>query len=274
MFIHLKDVFFSYERAKEEVEALKNINLEIEKGEFVSIVGPNGSGKSTLARLINAINIPRKGDVFINGINTKEEKYLWEIRRKIGMVFQNPDNQIVASVVENDVAFGLENLGFPSQEIRERVDKALSMVGLSMYKKSEPHYLSGGQKQRLAIAGVLAMEPECIVFDEPTSMLDPRGRKEVRLLIRELNEKKGITILLITQDMEEVLLSRRVIALLNGEIVFDGYPQDLFSDPIFLDKLSLSLTRTGELVHKLRKDGVKIPQNIMKREEFVEYLCK
>ncbi len=274
MFIHLKDVSFSYDKAKVEREVLRNIDLKIEKGEFVGIVGPNGSGKSTLARLINAINIPRKGDVFINGINTKDEEYLWEIRREVGMVFQNPDNQIVASVVENDVAFGLENLGLPSHEIRERVDKALSMVGLAPYKKNDPHYLSGGQKQRLAIAGILAMEPECIIFDEPTSMLDPKGRKEVLSLIEELNREKGITVILITQDMEEVLLSQRVIALLDGEVKFDGRPQELFSDLELLDKLSLSLTKTGELVYRLRQEGIPIPKNIIKKEEFIEFLCR
>ncbi len=274
MFIHLKDVFFAYDKGKESKDVLKNINIEIKKGEFITIVGPNGSGKSTLAKLLNAIYIPRKGDVFISGYNTKDEQYLWDIRRKVGMVFQNPDNQIVASVVENDVAFGLENLGLSPSYIRKKVDEVLEMVGLLEYKKSEPHYLSGGQKQRLAIAGVLAMEPDCIVFDEPTSMLDPKGRKEVLELVKKLNKDKGITVIFITQDMEEVLLSERVIALLDGEIKFDDASPLLFSDVSLLDKLSLSLTRIGEIVQALKKEGFSIPENIIRRKDLINFLCR
>lgn len=271
MFIHLNDVYFSYEKDKEDV--LKNISLSIKEGEFISIVGPNGSGKSTLVRLINAIYIPRTGDVFVDGLNTRDSSCIWEIRRRVGMVFQNPDNQIVASVVENDVAFGLENLGLPSEEIRKRVDEVLSLVGLSQYKRSEPHYLSGGQKQKLAIAGILAMEPRGIIFDEPTSMLDPKGKKEVLDLIINLN-RKGVTIVLITQDMEEVLLSNRIIALLKGEIKFDGSPERLFSNFELLEKLSLAFTKTGELVHMLYNEGVPIPKNIIRRKEFIDFLCR
>ncbi len=273
MFIHLKDVFFAYDRGKESRDVLKNINIEIKEGEFVTIVGPNGSGKSTLSKLLNAIYIPRKGDVFVGGYNTKDEQYLWEIRRMVGMVFQNPDNQIVASVVENDVAFGLENLGLPPSEIRKKVDEVLDIVGLLEYKKSEPHYLSGGQKQRLAIAGILAMEPNCIVLDEPTSMLDPKGRREVLRLIKKLNKDKGLTVILITQDMEEVLLSKRTIALFDGKIEFDGTSLALFSNPALLDRLSLSLTKIGEIVQILRREGFSIPENIITRRDLINFLC-
>ncbi len=272
MSIVFKNVSFSYK--KEAGYVLKDINLKINKGEFVSIVGPNGSGKSTFGRLINAIYIPQKGDVFISELNTKDTSQLWNIRRKVGMVFQNPDNQIVASIVENDVAFGLENLGFPSEVIRNRVNEALSIVGLLEFRHREPHYLSGGQKQRLAIAGILAMEPEYIILDEPTSMLDPKGKREVLNLIKKLNKENKITIILITQDMEEVLLTDRSIALLDGTIEFDGDSKDLLSDFDKLNKLSLSPTKIGFLVHLLRRDGLKIPNKIFKREELVECLCR
>ncbi|HID16632.1 MAG TPA: ATP-binding cassette domain-containing protein, partial [Candidatus Atribacteria bacterium] len=209
-----------------------------------------------------------------DNLNTKDKANTWEIRRRIGMVFQNPDNQIVASVVEKDVAFGLENLGIPSKEIRKRVDEALDVVGLSNFRNMEPHYLSGGQKQRLAIAGILAMHPECIILDEPTSMLDPKGKREVLDLLVKLNTKFGITIIFITQDMEEVLLSRRTIGILDGRIIFNGTPREIFNDLEILDLLSLSLTKVGEIVYYLRQQGINIPYHILKREELVEFLCK
>ena len=273
MFIKIKDVYYSYPNDSDRY-VLDNISLEIKKGELLSLIGPNGSGKSTFAKLLNVLILPVKGEVFIDGINTKDKDNIWDIRKKIGMVFQNPDNQIVASIVENDVAFGPENLGLLPSEINKRVNKSLEIVGLAEFRKSEPHYLSGGQKQRLAIAGVLAMEPECIVMDEPTSMLDPEGKKEVLNIIDRLNKDLGITIILITQDMDEILQTERTIALNQGKIYLEGSSRSIFEDFNKLEKISLGLTKIGELVYELSKEGISFPSYILGEDDLVNYLCK
>ena len=233
-FIEIKDLHFSYINEMEEppvkTEVLKGINLEIQKGEFVAVLGHNGSGKSTLAKCINAINIPESGTVFVNGLDTRDDKNLLDIRKTAGMVFQNPDNQIVATIVEEDVAFALENMGVPPSEIRQRVDDALKTVGMYEYREHAPHKLSGGQKQRVAIAGVIAMRPQCILLDEPTAMLDPKGRAEVMKTIKMLNRESGVTIVLITHYMEEAAQADRVVVIDSGEIVMDNEPEKIFSE--------------------------------------------
>jgi energy-coupling factor transport system ATP-binding protein len=251
---------------------LDDIDLNIERGEFVAILGHNGSGKSTLAKHFNAMLLPSGGRVLVSGRDTADQNELYEIRRMVGMVLQNPDNQIVSTIVEEDVAFGPENLGVEPSEIRRRVDEALKAVGMLEYREHAPHKLSGGQKQRVAIAGVLAMQPECIVLDEPTSMLDPQGRKEVLDTISRLNRERGITIVLITHFMEEAVLADRVVVLENGRILLQGPPREVFSDIERLRQVGLDVPQPAELCHQLRRAGVPLPEDVLTAEECVEAL--
>ena len=260
---------FSYVQAEDlkPRPALSGLDLEIEKGTFVAILGHNGSGKSTLAKHFNAILLPQGGRVFVGGADTADESLTLEIRRQIGMVFQNPDNQIVATVVEEDVAFAPENLGYPPDEIRRRVDEALKIVNMYEYREHAPHLLSGGQKQRVAIAGVLAMGPECIVFDEPTAMLDPRGRESIISVIRDLRNNHGVTVVLITHHMEEAIDADRIIVLSDGKIVMDGAPCDVFLDIDTLRKAGLSVPETVLILHDLKEDGFDVPIGALTVEE-------
>ncbi|NLZ38987.1 MAG: energy-coupling factor transporter ATPase [Firmicutes bacterium] len=263
-----------YEKEDEgEFWALREINLSIKRGEFVAILGPNGSGKSTLAKHFNALLLPTCGELYVNGLDTKDENNHWQIRQSAGMVFQNPDNQIVATTVEEDVAFGPENLGLPASEIRQRVDEALTIVGMSAYKKHAPHLLSGGQKQRVAIAGVLAMRPQCLILDEPTAMLDPRGRREVLETVTRLNKEEGITVILITHFMEEAVAADRIVILENGSIALIGTPQEIFPRVNELQALGLAAPPIAELVNELRLAGVDLPPSILTVDELVEQLC-
>jgi energy-coupling factor transport system ATP-binding protein len=269
--IELKNVSYSYQDTK----ALSNLSFEIEKGEFVAIIGPNGSGKSTLAQHLNGLLLPTEGTVKIDGISTgdADSSQIWEIRRRVGMVFQNPDNQLVATTVEEDVAFGPENLGLPSYEIQSRVRQALCQVGMEHLSRAEPHKLSGGQKQRVAIAGVLAMEPASIVLDEPTAMLDPQGRIEVWDTLTSLN-RKGITVILVTHFMEEAAMADRVLVLSGGELALEGTAQEIFSKAALLSKLGLELPQIAELREMLRLSGIPVPSHIFTPEAMVEWLCK
>ena len=252
--------------------ALDHLNIAIEKGSFVAILGHNGSGKSTLAKLINGIYTPTEGTLLVEGIDTRNEEQIWEVRRTAGMVFQNPDNQIIANVVEEDVGFGPENMGIPTEEILVRVDKALEAVGMTAYREASPNRLSGGQKQRVAIAGVLAMKPDCIVLDEPTAMLDPNGRKEVIKTIHELNKKENITILLITHYMEEAVDADRIIVMNDGQMAMDGTPAEIFSRIEELKALELDVPQVTELAWKLKQKGAALPDGILHKEELVEAL--
>ena len=276
-FIELKNVTFSYitEYDDETVKttALKSISLEINRGEFVAVLGHNGSGKSTLAKLLNAINLPESGKVYINGMDTTDDNNLFDIRKTVGMVFQNPDNQIVATVVEEDVAFALENIGVEPHEIRRRVDEALKTDGMYEYREHAPHKLSGGQKQRIAIAGVLAMKPECIVLDEPTAMLDPIGRREIMATITELN-KMGVTIVLITHYMDEAAKAKRVIVVDSGEIIMDDTPKKVFSQVEKLKSIGLDVPQVTELTHELIKEGIPLADDIIDEDECYEALYK
>lgn len=272
--IKVENLYHKYkEGTSQEVVALDNINLEIKKGEFVVIIGHNGSGKSTLAKHLNGLLLPTQGRVLVNGMDTRHREEIWTIRREVGMVFQNPDNQLVATTVEEDVAFGPENLGIPPEEIRQRVDIALNQVGLAEFKNREPHYLSGGQKQRVAIAGILAMKPSCLVLDEPTAMLDPQGRKEVIDTITALNREEGLTIVHITHYMEEAVNAHRVIIMEKGQIVGEGTPREIFQQVELLKKLRMDVPQMTELAYQLRKEGIDIPADILTVEEMVEYLC-
>ena len=273
--IRIEDLVFKYRRDEnqEEVSAIKGVSLAIEKGSFTAIIGRNGSGKSTLAKNINALLLPTSGAVYVNGYNTSVEENLWDVRQSAAMVFQNPDNQIVASIVEDDVAFGPENLGVEPREIRHRVDESLKAVNMFHNRKKGPHLLSSGQKQRVAIAGAIAMKPECIVFDEPTAMLDPKGRDEVMAIIESLH-KEGITVVLITHFMEEAATADRVIIMDDGEVKMDGTPAEVFMRPDELKAMNLTVPMTVELAHRLRKRGIDIPKEIITMEEMVEYLCQ
>jgi energy-coupling factor transport system ATP-binding protein len=254
--------------------ALNGIDLAIRRGEFVTILGHNGSGKSTLACHLNAIRLPSGGKVYVDMMDTADESKLYDIRRTCAMVFQNPDNQIVASVVEEDVAFALENMGLPPAEIRRRVDDALQAVGMYPYCRHAPHKLSGGQKQRVAIAGVIAMMPRCIVFDEPTAMLDPAGRKEVMQVIRELNQRYGITVILITHHMDEAAQAGRVVVMHQGQILMDGTPREIFSQVERLRQASLSVPQTIEVLYKLNKQGAGLPADALSVSECADILQK
>ena len=246
---------------------LRGLDLEIEKGKFVAIIGHNGSGKSTLAKHFNAILLPQGGRVLVGGADTSDEKLTLEIRRRVGMVFQNPDNQIVATVVEEDVAFAPENLGYPPDEIRRRVDEALKIVGMYDFRKHAPHLLSGGQRQRVAIAGALAMGPECVVFDEPTAMLDPRGRESIIRVIRDLSATRGVTVVLITHHMDEAIYADRVVVMTDGEVVMDGTPREVFMDIGTLRQAGLDVPETTALLYELKKDGFDLPLDALTVEE-------
>ena len=269
-FIEVENVSFSYysdeDGESKQNKVLKNVSLSIKKGEFTAILGHNGSGKSTLAKLLNAINLPDEGKVYIDGMDTADESRLFDIRKTVGMVFQNPDNQIIAAVVEEDVAFALENIGVEPSEIRRRVDEALKAVGMYEYREYAPHKLSGGQKQRVAIAGVLAMKPECIVLDEPTAMLDPIGRREIMKTIKELNSL-GVTIVLITHYMDEAAQAKRVVVIDNGEIVLDDTPKGVFSQAKKIKDMGLDVPQVTELTHALYDCGVGLDLDIITEDE-------
>ena len=273
--IETKDLTFTYPAPEGETNppALSGVSLTVEKGSFVVVLGHNGSGKSTLAKHMNAVLLPDGGAVYVEGMDTRDESLLLEIRRRIGMVFQNPDNQIVANVVEEDVAFAPENLGVPSEEIRKRVDDALEAVGMTEYVRHAPHLLSGGQKQRIAIAGVIAMEPECIVLDESTAMLDPVGRREVLSTVHRLNRERGITVVLITHHMNEAMEADRAIVMNKGTVAMDGTPREVFSRVEELRKLGLAAPDTVELLYELRSRGIDIPLDAMTVEECAEAIC-
>ena len=278
--IQIKDVIYEYLRknelgeVEETVQAVDGVTIDIEKGEIVAILGHNGSGKSTLAKHLNGILKPTKGAIYIKEMDTKDEKYLLDIRQTTGMVFQNPDNQIIGTVVEEDVAFGPENLGIPTNEIWERVEKSLEAVHMTAYREHSPNKLSGGQKQRIAIAGVVAMEPECIVLDEPTAMLDPVGRKDVLDAVMELNEKKNITIILITHNMDEVVFADKVYVMDHGKVVLKGTPREIFSNVEVMKQYGLEVPVATELAYWLKKEGIDISTNILTKEELVEQLCQ
>ncbi|WP_313524916.1 energy-coupling factor transporter ATPase [Anaerotignum sp.] len=259
---------------EEKVVALKSVSLEIEKGEFVVVLGHNGSGKSTFAKHINALLEPTGGTLWVKGMDTKNGEMVWDIRQTAGMVFQNPDNQLVATVVEEDIAFGPENMGIAPDEIRRRVDDALATVRMEKYATHTPSKLSGGQKQRIAIAGVLAMKPDCIVLDEPTAMLDPVGRKEVMETIERLNKEDGITIILITHYMDEAVRGDRVYVIEDGEVVMKGKPKEIFSQVEELQKYGLDVPQVTEVAHLLRKEGIDLPADILTVEEMVGALCQ
>lgn len=273
--ISAQDIYFEYRNEEDgtAVPVLKGIDLAIHDGEFVAVLGHNGSGKSTFAKHCNAILLPTGGEMVVAGINTKDEDRLFDIRQNVGMVFQNPDNQIVATVVEEDVAFALENIGVEPHEIRRRVDEALKTVGMYEYREHAPHKLSGGQKQRIAIAGVLAMKPECIVLDEPTAMLDPIGRREIMATITELN-KMGVTIVLITHYMDEAAKAKRVIVVDSGEIIMDDTPKKVFSQVEKLKSIGLDVPQVTELTHELIKEGIPLADDIIDEDECYEALYK
>ncbi len=262
------------ENMANEFIALHDINLTIHEGEFVAIIGTNGSGKSTLAKHFNALLLPTSGSCIIDGIETNSSDKLWAIRQKVGMVFQNPDNQIVATLVEEDIAFGPENLGVPSDEIKSRVDNALRAVGMEEYRKHAPHLLSGGQKQRVAIAGALAMQTKCLVLDEPTAMLDPQGRLEVLETVKKLHKRLGITIVYITHFMEEAVEADRVVVMKNGSVLDDGTPRTIFTQVKKLKELGLDVPLAAQVAYQLRKNGIKLPADIITDEELVVALCQ
>ena len=273
--IETRDLRFSYVTAEGVSPiVLDGVDLEVTAGSFVAVLGHNGSGKSTLAKHMNAILLPTGGKVYVDGIDTADEARLLDIRRTVGMVFQNPDNQIVASVVEEDVAFAPENLGVPSEEIRRRVDDALKAVGMYEYREHAPHLLSGGQKQRIAIAGVLAMAPRCIVLDEPTAMLDPVGRREVLETIKALNRTSGVTVVLITHHMDEAAQADRLVVMSKGRIVADGTPKKVFADVEGLKAVGLTVPETVELCWELRQDGLDLPLDALTDEECAQALCR
>lgn len=272
--ISIKNLSFKYDYEDENaIQILKDINLEIKEGEFVALLGHNGSGKSTLAKLINGLLLPGQGDVLVDGMNTKSEEEIWDIRRTAGMVFQNPDNQLVATIVEDEVAFGPENMGVEPSEIRRRVDRALEDVGMVDYKKNAPHLLSGGQKQRVAIAGILAMSPKYIILDEPTAMLDPSGRREVMDTLIKLNKEEGKTIILITHYMEEAAISDRVVVMEDGKMVLSGTPREVFSQVDKIKGLGLDVPQVTELAYELKKDGLEISTEVLNIEEMVKEIC-
>ena len=276
MMIETKELTYTYPAPEGETNppALRGVSVTIEKGSFTVVLGHNGSGKSTFAKHLNAVLLPCGGAVYVEGMDTRDERMLLEIRRRTGMVFQNPDNQIVANVVEEDVAFGPENLGVPTAEIRRRVDDALAAVGMEQFARHAPHLLSGGQKQRIAIAGILAMEPECIVLDEATAMLDPAGRREVIDTVRRLNRERGITVVLITHHMAEAESADRVIVMNDGQVAMDGAPHDVFAQVDRLHELGLAAPDTVELLHLLREAGIDIPLTGLTVDECADTICR
>ena len=269
--------YFRYEEEGKEPEltrAIDDVSLDIQAGQFIAVLGHNGSGKSTLAKHINGLLVPTEGTLWVDNMDTSEEEDIWKIRQKAGMVFQNPDNQIIGSVVEEDVGFGPENIGIPTEEIWKRVDDSLQATGMIAYRHHSPNKLSGGQKQRVAIAGVMAMRPECIVLDEPTAMLDPNGRKEVLKAVRELNEKEGVTVILITHYMEEVVFADHVFVMDQGRVVMQGTPREVFSRVEELKALRLDVPQVTLLAYELQQAGVEIPDGILTIEELVDALCQ
>lgn len=265
--IDVENLSFSYDEEDEKKYIIKDLNLQIEKGSFVAILGHNGSGKSTLSKHFNGILLPSGGCVYVAGMDTKDEEHTFDIRKSCGMVFQNPDNQIVAAVVEDEVAFAPENLGVPPEEIRKRVDECLEIVGMSEYRDASPSRLSGGQKQRVAIAGVLAMEPECIVLDEPTAMLDPKGRREVLKTVRKLNKTRGMTVILITHYMDEAALCDRVVVMEKGKVIIDDVPKAVFSKVEEIKRIGLDVPQVTELCYELKKRGIDLGDDIITVEE-------
>ena len=273
--IKVQNVSFAYSREEgsEPVKAIDGISFEIEAGSFTAIIGKNGSGKSTLAKNLNGLLLPTEGDILVADYNTKDDAHIWDVRQTAGMVFQNPDNQLVSAIVEDDVAFGPENLGVDPQEIRQRVDLALEAVNMGQFKNKAPHLLSGGQKQRIAIAGVVAMKPRCIIFDEPTAMLDPKGRKEIMAIIDELH-REGITVVLITHFMEEAVRADRVMIMHEGKILLDGTPAEVFSQGALIKSVNLDVPPIVELAGELRAVGISVPDEIITEEEMVAYVCQ
>ena len=273
--ITIENLAFEYTRGEESdpVKAIDNISLEIERGSFTAIIGKNGSGKSTLAKNLNGLLLPTEGAVYVNGYDTRDDDNIWNVRQTAGMVFQNPDNQLVSAIVEDDVAFGPENLGVDPAEIRRRVDKALEDVNMGQYKKKAPHLLSGGQKQRIAIAGVVAMKPKCIIFDEPTAMLDPKGRGEIMSIIDELH-KEGITVILITHFMDEAVRADRVIIMNEGRILLYGTPRQVFRQEELIRSANLDVPLMVEMGAKLRERGIDVPADIITEEKMVEFICQ
>ena len=274
--IECRNLVFKYtvSENQEEKIAINDVNLQITEGEFIAILGHNGSGKSTMAKHMNALLIPTDGKMLVNKMDTSDMNNLWNIRETAGMVFQNPDNQLVATIVEEDVAFGPENLGVPPEEIRKRVDEALERVGMSEYKRHAPHLLSGGQKQRIAIAGILAMKPKCIIFDEPTAMLDPSGRKEVLDTIIDLNKNYGITVILITHYMDEAAKADRIVVMDKGKLILDGKPRDVFSNVEKMKSIGLDVPQVTELSYELQKAGINIDTRILDVNEMVNAICQ
>lgn len=274
--IRCDDLSYSYTNLEDLTTkfAVNGVNLEVKKGEFVVILGHNGSGKSTLAKHMNALLLPSGGKMYVDKLDTSNPDNIWEIRSRAGMVFQNPDNQLVATIVEEDVAFGPENLGVPSEEIRKRVDECLKTVGMYDYRRHAPHLLSGGQKQRVAIAGILAMQPKCIVLDEPTAMLDPSGRKEVINTIKDLNRNLGITIVLITHYMEEAVEADRIVVMDEGKLIMEGTPREVFSNVPKMKSIGLDVPQVTELAYELSKSGVGIGTDILTISEMVNALCQ
>ena len=277
-FIKIENVSFKYDDDSANVPALSNLSLDIKRGEFVAVIGHNGSGKSTLAKLLSMIIFPTGGKIFVDGKDITSEDFsdedMLELHKKVGMIFQNPDNQLVATIVEDDVAFGLENIGVESKEIRNRVDEALTELGMIEYAKHEPHRLSGGQKQRVAIAGVLAMRPECIIFDESTAMLDPLGRKEVLNAILKLNAEKNMTVIMITHYMEEAAMANRIVVLNDGELILDGTPSEVFDNEDKLLECGLAIPQCTEIVHRLRDEGIELDGECVAFEDCVDLIAK
>ena len=275
-FIEVKDLVYRYSKEHGDdniCTAIDHVSIEIKRGEYISIAGSNGSGKSTLARCLNGLLLPTEGEILVDGMDTNDDDLIWDIRKKIGMVFQNPDNQIVSSMVEDEVAFGPENIGIENPELRKRVDNALKSVGMYEYRNREAHKLSGGQKQRIAIAGAVAMRPDCIVFDEPTAMLDPKGRSQVMKVIRELNDQ-GITIILITHFMEEVAEADRVLVMKSGKLLADSVPEDVFADTNLIESAGLEIPAAVLLRNELIENGISLSHEVINKDDLVDALCR
>lgn len=273
--IKIDNLYFQYPHGEDEEPklAIKGVSLEIEEGSFTAIIGQNGSGKSTLAKNLNGLLLPSKGAVYVSGMDTRDEDKIWDIRQTAGMVFQNPDNQLVSAIVEDDVAFGPENIGIDPVEIRARVDEALDAVKMGKYKRKAPHLLSGGQKQRIAIAGVVAIRPRCIIFDEPTAMLDPRGRKDIMEIIEKLH-REGITVILITHFMDEAVKADRVVIMNKGEILLDGTPEHVFSKDELIRSARLDVPMAAEIAIYLRENGIDVPPEVVTAERLKEFVCQ
>lgn len=275
-FIEVKDLVYRYSKEQGDdnlCPAIDHVSIEIKRGEYISIAGSNGSGKSTLARCLNGLLLPTEGEILVDGMDTNDDDLIWDIRKKIGMVFQNPDNQIVSSMVEDEVAFGPENIGIENPELRKRVDNALKSVGMYEYRNREAHKLSGGQKQRIAIAGAVAMRPDCIVFDEPTAMLDPKGRSQVMKVIKELNDQ-GITIILITHFMEEVAEADRVLVMKSGKLLADSVPEDVFADTNLIESAGLEIPAAVLLRNELIENGISLSHEVINKDDLVDALCR